>query len=189
MKTYAVKLTSKTPIAFGRFYTEEVPKLSKETHDDYERRTWMNRAHVDADGNIFIPALAFKNCLTSVAKYLGEQIPGQGKKTYTAKFASGVLITDPVVLPAKKDKLEGVWLHVPADGMRGGTKRVMKQFPVVKNWKGSLTVHVLDETITKDVLKRHLIEAGNFIGVGSLRVQNNGIFGRFGVESVEEVSA
>ena len=84
---------------------------------------------------------------------------------------------------------EGQWIHVPSDGMRGGSKRVLKCFPVVKKWSGDLTITVLDETITKDVLERHLIEAGNFIGVGSLRVQNNGIYGRFKVNSLKERTA
>jgi hypothetical protein len=43
---------------------------------------------------------------------------------------------------------------------------------------------VLDEIITAPILKEFLIESGNFIGLGSLRVSNNGIFGRFGVGAV-----
>ena len=189
MKTYTARLESVTPIAFGRFYTPEFPKEPKEDNSEYEKRTWMHRAHVDESGHCFIPPLAFKNCLSAIAKYLGEQIPGKGKSTYTKHFASGVLITDPLVLATKGDKLEGQWIHVPSDGMRGGSKRVLKCFPVVKKWSGDLTITVLDETITKDVLERHLIEAGNFIGVGSLRVQNNGIYGRFKVNSLKERTA
>ena len=77
-------------------------------------------------------------------------------------------------------------MHVPADGMRGGSKRVLKCFPVIEKWSGDLGIVVLDEVITKEVLSKHLIEAGNFIGIGSLRVQNNGIFGRFRVKSLVE---
>ena len=186
MKTYEIEISSKSPIAFGRFYTQNVPKLDRESSADYETRTWRERAHTDNDGNVYIPALAFKNALLAAAKYSGEQIPGQGKKTYSAKFASGVLIIENVVI-GKKDDLKGLWLHVPADGMRGGSKRVMKCFPTIENWTAVVRVIVLDEVITKDVLKKTLVEAGNYIGLGSLRVQNNGIFGRFGVGAVKLV--
>ena len=185
MKKYDVQLQSVSPIAFGRYYTPEVPELRGETKQAYEERTWKNRAHIDKNG-VFIPALAFKNLLTSAAKYLGLQIPGKGKSTYTKHFASGILITDNVYV-AKEAQLRGQWIHVPADGMRGGSKRVMKCFPVLDEWSGILRVIVLDETVTLEVLREHLNEGGNFIGVGSLRVQNNGIYGRFKVGDIKPV--
>lgn len=186
MKTYKVKLKSKSPIAFGKFYTNDVPKLERESPSDYETRTWINRAHTTDDNEVFVPALALKNALLQAAKYSGKTIPGAGKKTYSAKFASGVLITDNVTI-GKKEELKPMWLHVPSDGVRGGSKRVMKAFPTLETWEGEVNVIVLDEVIKKDVLKEFMTEAGNFVGLGSLRIQNNGILGRFGVESVEEV--
>ena len=35
------------------------------------------------EGEIVIPAMAFKQALDGVAKRLGDQIPGKGKSTYT----------------------------------------------------------------------------------------------------------
>jgi len=102
MKKYDVQLQSVSPIAFGRYYTPEVPELRGETKQAYEERTWKNRAHIDKNG-VFIPALAFKNLLTSAAKYLGLQIPGKGKSTYTKHFASGILITDNVYVAEKRN--------------------------------------------------------------------------------------
>jgi hypothetical protein len=186
MKTYEVQLTSNSPIAFGRYYTPEVPKLDRESSADYETRTWRERAHTDKDGNVYVPALAFKNSLLAAAKYNGKTIAGQGKKTYAAKFASGVLIVENAIV-GKKEDLKGLWLHVPSDGMRGGSKRVMKCFPIIENWKTTVQVIVLDEVITAPILKEFLIESGNFIGLGSLRVQNNGVLGRFTVGAVKEV--
>jgi hypothetical protein len=42
----------------------------------------------------------------------------------------------------------------------------------------------LDETITRDVLERHLIDAGNFIGIGRWRPRMNGLYGRFNAEII-----
>ena len=73
------------------------PKHNKETADAYELRTWMNRVHCDNEG-VYIPAMAFRNCLAEAAKYLSIQIPGKGKATFTKHFESGLLIPSNVPL-------------------------------------------------------------------------------------------
>lgn len=183
MKTAIAKLQSVSPYSQSRHYTTE--KLPKESARDYEARTWKDRAHVTQDGFIYVPPMAFKNCLSEIAKYLSVQIPGKGKATFTKHIEAGVLVTDPLVLPITKDELQGEWLFVPADGKRGGGKRVEKCFPVIQSWSGEVTFHVLDETITRDVFKHHLEQAGAFIGIGRFRPRNNGYYGRFRVDSME----
>jgi hypothetical protein len=175
---------------FGRQYV--VPKLNKESHAEYEERTWSERLHKDEQGNVVLSPLSLKNCLRDAAKYLSEQIPGKGKSTYTKHFKSGVMVFEQIPLKdgkgstIKAEAVEPLWLNVPSDGMTGGTKRVPKAFPQVKEWQGNVDIHVLDEVITKDVLLRHLTEAGNFIGLGAMRVANGGISGRFKVLSIAE---
>jgi hypothetical protein len=186
MKTFVATLKSTSPISFGRYYAQDVPKKDKEGYGDYEERTWRNRLHVGEDGSVFIPPFAFKNCLDSAAKYLGMQIPGRGKATYTKHFVSGVLVMDPLILPLKKAEVKGEWRYVPGDGMPGGSKRVMKCFPVIPKWEGTVDIQVLDDTVTSDVLEEHLVQAGQFIGVGSFRPQNRGIYGRFKLVSLKE---
>jgi hypothetical protein len=191
MKTYVVKLQGTTPMLFGRQYV--VSKLQKESSAEYEERTWRERMHVNEAGEVVLNPLSLKNCLRDVAKYLGERIPGGGKATYTKHFKSGVMVFNPIELKdslgksIKRDDVEPLLLNVPSDGMTGGTKRVPKFFPRVSpGWQGTVEISVLDETITLDVLKRHLTEAGNFIGLGAMRVANGGISGRFKVTSITE---
>ena len=45
--------------------------------------------------------------------------------------------------------------------------------------------YILDDTITEDVFKEHLEEAGKFIGIGRFRPRNNGFYGRFAVDKIE----
>lgn len=182
MKTAIVRLTSCSPYSQSRFYNTE--KLPKEIPKDYESRTWRDRLHVDDAGEVYIPPMAIKNCLSECAKFLGIQIPGKGKSTYTKHFEAGVLVMDTVPLGIKKADVPGEWFHVSSDGVRGGGKRVEKCFPVIRNWQGEVTVYVLDETITQDVLMQHFIEAGKFIGIGRFRPRNNGFYGRFTAELV-----
>ncbi len=183
MKSVIATLKSVSPYTQSRFHN--TPKKEKESHDDYEQRTWRERCHVDKDGMVFIPPMAFKNCLAESAKYLSIQIPGKGKATYTKHFEAGVMVMDPVPLGVKKEDMVGMTLFVPADGRRGGSKRVLKTFPTLAEWEAKVQFYVLDETITEDVFKYHLEQAGKFIGVGSFRPRNNSFHGRFEVVDIK----
>lgn len=180
MKEAIAKLESVTPYSQSRAHWDE--HLPKEGYDDYEARTWRSRLHVDdATGQVFIPPMAFKNCLSEIAKYLGMQIPGKGKSTYTKHIEAGVMCADPLLLPIKPEQVNGEWLFVPADGRRGSGKRVRKCFGRIPRWDGKVTFTILDETVTKDVFRTHLEQAGAFIGIGRFRPRNNGYYGRFRV--------
>ncbi len=195
MQAYELKLKSKGPYSQSKHYDAvEVPKKDKESADAYERRTWRNRMHVDDEGAVFIPPMALKNCLSEAAKFLSIRIPGKGKATYTKHFEAGVMVVDPIVLTDPKtdqviaaENVPGEPLFVPADGRRGGSRRVTKVFPLITRWSGTATVYVIDETITEDVLRNHLNEAGNLIGMGRFRPRNNGYYGRFSLVSLKAV--
>jgi hypothetical protein len=183
------ELESISPYSQSKHY--DLPKLARpggsvtETSKDYEERTWRERCHTDDSGHVFIPPMAFKNCLAEIAKYLSVQIPGKGKSTYTKHFEAGVMVLDGLPLPVTKEQVPGEWLFVPADGKRGSGKRVSKCFPVIQKWTGPVTFHVLDDVITEGVFEQHLKDAGNFIGIGRFRPRNNGYYGRFKVNGVE----
>lgn len=182
MKTAIATLESASTYSQSKFI--QAPKLDKESADAYEKRTWRERMHINEAGNVVIPPMSFKNCLSEAAKYLSIQIPGKGKSTYTKHFEAGILVTEPLDIGIKAADVPGLWLHVPSDGVRGGSKRVLKCFPTIKAWAGPVTFHILDETITEDIFTRVLTEAGKFIGIGFFRPRNNGYYGRFNVKEV-----
>ena len=182
MKIAVATLKGTAPYSQSRHY--DTPKLPKEAHRDYEARTWRDRLHSDSAGQVFIPAMSFKNCVSEAAKFLSIQIPGKGKSTYTKHFEAGMLVIDAVPLGVQKEDVAGEWLFVPSDGKRGGPKRVDKCFPVIHEWAGKVTFYIIDETITQDVLATHLEQAGKFIGIGRFRPRNNGFYGRFKVEGM-----
>lgn len=183
MHIAVAKLTGTTPYSQARYHATD--KLDKESADDYERRTWRNKLHVNGDGKVFIPPMVFKNCLSEAAKFLGKQIPGKGKATYTKHFEAGVSVTDPVPLKCLAEEVRGEWVFVPASGVRGDGKRVLKCFPCIDKWDAEVTFMIFDPTITQAVFLEHLQEAGMFIGIGRFRPRNNGYFGRFRVDSME----
>jgi len=180
-------LSSLSPYSQSRFHN--TAKLNKETADDHEARTWMERSHVDQNGQIFVPPMALKNCLSEVAKFLSIQIPGKGKATYTKHFEAGVMVLMPMPLahedqPILKSQVRGDWIHTPSDGVKGGGKRVMKCYPVIDQWQGTAEFLIIDDTITESVFRQHLEQAGSLIGIGRFRVRNNGYYGRFEVKKL-----
>ncbi len=179
-------LESISPYSQGKYIDPELfPKKDKELARNYEKRMWRERMHVTKEGLVFIPPMAFKNCLSEAARYLSVQVPGRGKTTYTKHFEAGVLVMDALVLPDKKEDVKGEWLFVPSDGKRGGGTRVPKCFPLIPAWEGEAIYYILDGTITEDVFEYHLKQAGSFIGLGRFRPRNNGFYGRFKVNNVE----
>jgi len=160
-------------------------KETNETHGDFEKRIWRERIHYDDKNQVFIPPMQFKKCLENAASFISMSIPGQGKSKYTKHFKAGILVIDALELPIQKEDVLGSWVFVPSDGRRGGSSRVMKCFPTIHEWSGSVTFHILDGVVTEQVFKTHLEQAGSFIGIGSFRPMNGGYHGRFIVESLK----
>lgn len=191
MKDYRFTITGIGEMFFGKHVAEE--KKSSETHDQREERLWRDKVHVNKEGQVVQQPFAIKNALESAAKRLARPVPGMGKSTFSKLFRQGILCVDLVTIfkadgkPMKIDDVEPRRLFVPSDGRRGSGKRVFRIFPAISNWTGQGTLTVFDDKITEDILKEHLAEAGRFIGLGSMRVENGGICGRFAVSEVSLV--
>jgi hypothetical protein len=188
MKIYIASLASVSPYSQSRKYEREFPRHEKESHDDYEVRTWRHRLHVTSDGHVFIPATQFKESLVECAQYLSIQIPGKGKATYTKHVRAGTLISEGIILPIKADDVPGEWLSLDAQPGSGRGGRVWRCMPRIDQWKGDLTIHILDETVTADVLRYFIEQMGAFTGIGRFRPINGGFYGRFRLAELVEVS-
>ena len=184
-----------SPLFFGKYVQEK--KTDKETAEQHEHRTWTQKVHVDkGDGGLFIPPFALKNGLEAAAKWLNKKIPGEGKATFTKRFRCGVHVWDNIELSngaadvATMDCIEPLELFVPSDGVRGGGRRVTKVFPKLELWGGTGSAMIFDEKITEPIFEDALRALGQYIGFGSMRVENGGSNGRFAVTELafEEVS-
>jgi hypothetical protein len=188
MKTYIASLASISPYFQSRKYELEVERLPKESPDDYEKRTWMYRTHINDDGQIIMPAAQFQFSFQSGAKYLNERIPGRNRETWTKHFLSGLLIPDAIVLPERRETVKGLWLSMNARGQKGPGPRVMRRMPFVAKWADDLTINVLDDLITDDILRRVIQQAGMFIGVGQNRPEVGGNSGRYHLVELVEMT-
>jgi hypothetical protein len=186
MPTAIAKLKSVSPYSASRYLLTS--KEKNESHDDYEKRIWPERAHYDKKTEqVYIPPMAFKQSLDSAAKYAGLQVTGKGKATFTKHFLSGVLVVDPVFVGVKKSELDYYAGPMSSTGEKGksGGKVVIRIYPMVNEWSAEVEFHIIDDVITPDVFKQVAEIAGRNIGIGRFRPQNGGFNGRFTVESVK----
>lgn len=179
MKVCTVSLQSTVPYSQSAFH--ETPKLNKEGHEDFDIRTWREKATVNADDIVCIPAMGLKMSIDEAAKRLGIKIPGKGTSTYAKRFVSGQICVDDVgpQLGIKKQDLEVIKVFANLDGVRGSGKRGMRYFPFVPSWKTTATFHILDDIISKEIFEQTITEAGKLIGIGRFRPEKGGLFGRF----------
>jgi len=184
-----ITLVGMAPMSQSRQHHE--PKLEGETHDAYDSRTWLSKAHIEERAGkrvLTIPANGFRQCLADAAKYSKRQIPGQGKATWTAKFAAGIALLggNPVINNVDPNALQSITIPANADGQRGSGKRVARRFPVIPiGWSSTFEVHVLDPIITKDIFVEMIELAGMFIGMGQFRPANLGTNGRFMLDKID----
>lgn len=186
MKIAIVTITGKTPYSQSANIDKEVvPEKSKETKDDYEKRTWRHRMHVTAEGFVEIPSTAITGAVRQAARRLQLQVPGKGKTQYTKYFEAGIDVAGPLVLKVKAADVPHDRLFVPSDGKPGGGKRVWRYFPRVDKWGGEVVFYILDDIITEPVFTQVLRSAGLLVGIGRFRPENRGFYGRFAVDSVK----
>jgi hypothetical protein len=158
------------------------PMKDKESHGDFDLRTWREKAHYDdKTREVYIPAMAFKFALIETAKRLNLKISGRGQTTYAKSFVQGVLCVENVRLGIKVDDMLPVQVFCHADGKRGSGSRVMRTFPYVSEWSGVFTAYLVDDLLPKDVFEKVLKECGNLNGVGRFRAASGGTNGRFRV--------
>lgn len=179
-----VVLKGISPISFSRKH--DTKKLPGEKNDDnYEERTWRNKMTVNAvSGEVEYSAFGIQQALVAAAKYTGDKIPGQGQKTWGAKFERGVAVLSNPTFGVKAEDVQSIRVSVNADGIRGSGKRVDRLFPILLEWELPVTFHIIDPIITESVFRKYLELSGLYSGLGRFRPQNGGTYGRFVVKEL-----
>jgi hypothetical protein len=177
MRNVAVTFESVT--AYSQSRQHETPKLSGETNDAYESRTWREKSNCDDREELFIPGMGMKQALDSASKKSGLQIPGKGKSTYAKFFLADCICDGNIKLGVFKEDVGMVRISANVDGVRGSGKRVWKNFPVVNAWTAVGYFSILDDTITREVFEAMMKIAGASIGIGRFRPEKGGLNGRF----------
>lgn len=94
MKHFICSLASVTPYCQSRNFDMELKRGAKENADEFERKNWRLRTHINDDGQIIIPEDALQFAIREASGYLSERIPGKGAQTWTKHFRSGILVPE-----------------------------------------------------------------------------------------------
>jgi hypothetical protein len=163
--------------------------LDRESHDDYDERTWRKKCTVSSDGQVSVPAMAQKQCLDTAAQKLGLKVQGRRGATYKNFFTSGVIAeADAPIANGKAIKpadAEKVTIQANADGVRGSGKRVTRRFPSFPKYHTTFAYLITDDIITKEIFETHARAMGLVVGIGRFRAEKGGTNGRFRVTKFE----
>ena len=164
MKTVTVTIKGVTPYSpsqpSGRVKAKDV------SHDDFEKLVWRDRAHVNSDGIVFIPGVSFKLALDEAVKTMNEKIVSKGNQTFSKVFGSGVTAMTDMVLGVKKADLQSITIYANLDGVRGGSKRGNRIYPIIPVWGGTVQFCIFNEAISEKDFERFFKAAGMISGVG-----------------------
>lgn len=144
----------------------EEKKKSAESWDEFEKRTWRDKAHATEAGDVYIPGVSFKMALDFTAGILKEKIVGKGNQTYSPIFKTGVVAMNDLMLGIKTKDLKSIRLQQSSNGKKMGGSRVPRWFPYIPKWGGTLEMRIFNDTLPEDIFERYFSEAGLLCGVG-----------------------
>lgn len=181
MKVYKIKIKGLTPYMQHRMddlkleeweknrgLIMERPDVSKEDAIRAEYHCYRNTL-----GSCYIPSEQIRGALIGAGSMVKAKVGGRSKSMKQVVAAMFMVSPDHIDLPDYDaiDKRSAVNRNVKA--------RVIVVRPKWTTWEASFKLHIMNDTITKETAYDVLYNAGEYIGIGSFRPTNNGLFGRF----------
>jgi len=184
-------LIGNKPIVFGRFVDQdEIPEEKGMDKWDKMKKHFYLKANTDENGDIIIPSFAIRNCLVTAATKAGDKFKGTTK--WGSLFRTGfecpedcyVKVSGKNIKAKKADGWSAFLPSSPGAAGAAGNKRVLKKFPIVrKGWSIHIKLIIEDDRISSERVEEYLTLAGQRVGLGSFRKENNGIWGTFAVKN------
>jgi hypothetical protein len=180
MKKFKVRIEGITPYMQHRMDDVKLEDWEKNRkliieRDDIAKED-IARAEFHAfisDGKFYLPAEHIKGALINAGAMVKSKV-GNSKKSMK-NIVAGMFFVFPEKLPLPQqyviDKRSAVNKNIKA--------RVICIRPKWEKWETEFELHIDNDTITEATIKEIIENAGNYIGIGSFRPQNNGMFGRF----------
>lgn len=172
------KIKGLSGIIFGKAVLKETKKRS-ETHAAFDKRTWQEKCRVNEDGQLYLPGIALKACITSTAKYMGMPLEDNKKRTYTQSITRGLQCVEPLMIDGTMEDIELLNEYVLANPGGTSKSRVMRIFPHLPQWTAEGVMTVIDDVLKPDILRLHLRNAGMLTGLGTWRPESGREYGRF----------
>lgn len=188
MKKYQVKIKGITPYMQHRMDDVKLDEWEKNRKQIIER---PDVAHEDAvraefhcyrngNGKCFIPSEHLRGSFIMAGGMVKSKV-GNSKKSMKNIVAAMFFVTpEHIEMPDYDtiDKRSAVNKNIKA--------RVITIRPKWTDWKAEFELNIDNDSITTATIKEIISQAGNYIGIGSFRPTNNGMFGRFSLEEIKE---
>ena len=188
MKTYKIEIEGKTPYMQHRMddtalevwekqrkFIIERPEVSKE---DLDRALY--HSYSDEEG-FYIPSEQIRQAMINAGALTKSKVGNAKKSMKNIVAAMFYIEPEKIRLNADVvvDKRSAVNRNIKA--------RIITIRPRWNVWEVKFILKVDNDTITSETIKQIITHAGDYIGIGSYRPQNNGQFGRFNLKSFKEV--
>lgn len=188
MKKFKVTIKSHTPYMQHRMDDIALDEWEKNRGMIIERQDVAKEDLVRAeyhsykdDKGFYIPSAHIKGALIN-AGAMSKSKMGNAKKSMKNIVAAMFFIEEEKLrLP---DKFE---IDKQSAVNKVKKARIVVVRPRWNDWEVTFTLIVDNDTITKQTIEEIVKNAGNYIGIGSFRPTNNGSFGRFTLEKLEQI--
>jgi len=181
MKQFKIKIQGITPYMQHRMDDQKLEAWEKNrglimerpdiAKDDLVRAEY--HCYRDEDGKCFIPADQLRGSFINAGSAVKAKVGGRSKSMKQTVAAMFIVTPDRVMLSDfdSIDKRSAINKNIKA--------RIMVIRPKWSTWEAEFTLNVMNDTITKETVTQIIEHAGNYVGIGSFRPTNNGMFGRF----------
>lgn len=182
VKRIKVQFISLSPVLFSHY--SDLEKQEGETPQQFEERTWRERAHYNEEGKVIVPGFLIKSTLEPAAKLLGKRVNDSKMGKSLSNYIRLIQIEGDIITNVIKNNLIGTKAFVTANGQIGGSK-VPRTYPKINKWEGILEVvyPTIANALNDQIVMEHLQIAGSFVGIGHWRPGSPscGSYGRFKV--------
>jgi hypothetical protein len=187
MKQYQVKITGVTPYMQHRMDDIKLEQWEKlrgpiherpeVAHEDAVRAEY--HCYRSADGVCYIPSDHIRGALIAAGSFVKSKVGGRSKSMKTIVAAMFMPVPEQIALPDYDaiDKRSAVNQNIKG--------RVITVRPKWTKWEVIFVLQVDEDSISLDAISQIIEYAGKYVGIGSFRPVNNGLFGRFSLHSIE----
>jgi hypothetical protein len=133
----------------------------------------------NSEGKCFVPSEQLRGSFINAGSYMKAKVGGRSKSMKQIVAAMFEVFPEQIIVPDYNaiDKRSAVNRNIKA--------RIIQIRPKWTDWQIEFFINISDSSITTDSVKSIVEYAGNYVGIGSFRPTNNGMFGRFELVSIE----
>lgn len=138
-------------------------------------------AYRNTEGKCFIPSEHLRQSLIQAGTFMKSKVGVRTKSMKSIVASTFMVEPDEIIIPDYQaiDKRSTV--------NRNNKARVMVIRPKWAEWGAEFTLNVLEPTITDETVSKLITFAGLYIGIGSYRPTNNGMFGKFELFTIAKI--